>query len=131
MGNRLAELLFRTQSKIGQNGRDQIFNGVAPSEDLCAGQAAAAEVRLERLDQPAFMLRVEIVFDARRPGEALDLGTAGMPVLFKGEDRAKRFRAARSSREAHELNPAVGQCQRYRAVRSPKVNANGEAGGVR
>jgi hypothetical protein len=129
--NWLAELLLRAMTQVGENARDQIFNRIAAAEDLCAGQAAAAEVRLERLDQPALVFGVQIVLDACRPGKALDLGSASLLVLLEVEDRAKRFGDTRSSREADHLHRAVWQREGYRAVRRAEVNANGEAGGVR
>ena len=127
-----AKLPFCRQSQIGQDARDQILNGVAPPEDLCASQVAAGQVRLQRLNQPAFVLGMKIMLDRRWPREALNLSTARVLVLLQVEHRAKRFRVATRSREARPSSTVPsGSASAIELFVVPKSMPSGGADGVR
>ncbi len=108
MANRLIKLPFRTQAQIGQDARDQVFNAVAPAKHLGACECAAGEIRLQRLDQAAFVLGLKIVFNRRRSGEALDLRASCMLPLLQIKHRPERLRNPRRRRKRDEFNGSVG-----------------------
>ena len=124
VANGLAELLLGAQAKIGEDARDEVFDGVAAAKDLGPGQGAAGQVGLERLNEPSLVLGVEIVLDAGGAGEALDLDSAGVLVLFQIEERAKRLGRARRGREGDQLNRAVGASEGDGAIGRSEVDAD-------
>ena len=94
-----AELLFGCAAQVFDHARDQILKRVAAAEDLSAGERAAGKMGLERLNEAAFFLRLQIVLDGLRAGERVQaLGRAGLE-LFEIEHRSIRLGCGRCERK--------------------------------
>lgn len=123
--NRLAELLFSGFAQVFEHAGDEIFKLVAAAEDLSTGEGAAGEMGLERLDETAFFVGLEIALDGVGAGEGVDAaGCACGFRLFKIEDGAERWRLNRAEREGDELHRAVGGHNRDGAIGGSKVDAD-------
>ena len=124
MANRPIEMPFCTQAQIGQDTRDQVFNAVATAKHLGAGECAAGEIRLQRLDQPAFVFGLKIVLDRRRSSEAFCLGASSMLPLFEIKHRPERLRNPHRRRKRDELHSPIASRERDGAVRSTEINSD-------
>lgn len=108
MTDGLTELLFRVETKIGQDARDEVFDGVAATEDLCARQGATGEVGFERLNETAFVLGVEIVLDGGGAGKTLDVAAACLFELLEIKDGTKGFSCGCRCRKRSKFKLAFG-----------------------
>ena len=124
VAHRHAKLPLGMQAQVGQHARDQIFHGVMPPQNLGAGEQAAGQVALERLNQPPLVLGLQILFDGPRPGPRLQVTASGFFVLLKIEHRAERFRAAARGDKAHQLH-RIARGPRQRTVGGSKIDADG------
>lgn len=89
VAHRLAKLLFRMEAEVGEDARDEVFDGVAAPEDLGSGESAAGQVGLERLDEAPFVLGVEVMLDCAWAGEAFEMVATCLLELLEVKDGAE------------------------------------------
>lgn len=121
----LAELLLCAETEVGQDARDEIFDGVAAAEDLRASESAAGEIGLQRLNEAAFVFGVEVVLDAGGASEAFDVSPRGLLVLLQVEDGAEGFGCRNRCGERDEFNVAFSGGEGDGTVGGSEVDADG------
>ena len=108
--------------EIGQDARDEVFEGVGPAEDLGGGKALDRQVALERLDEAAggqaFGLSGQVACDGSRAGRR----THAAGYALEEEDGAE---TGRPVVEAEKIDLAIAAGTRDRAVSGAEVDTDG------
>ena len=97
--------------------RDQRLEGVVPGPDAGPLERPIGEIGLERLQEPALGLRLEILLDRGGPG---DRWLPGLEVQHGGKRRLPPDRG----RELHEPGVACRVGDRHGAVRGAEIDAD-------
>ena len=98
-----SELALGVQAQIGQDARNQVFEAEMAAKNLRPGQVAAAQVALQRLDQPALLFGVEIMLDRRGASPAPDAHMAGLTHPFEIQHRPERLGFSAAPGKAHQV----------------------------
>ena len=70
-------------TQVAEDARDQFLQGPALPEHFCSLETAAAEKRLHRLDQPAFVLGFEVALNSFRSRPGLHQELVLLPDLLQ------------------------------------------------
>src|SRR5271169_1870178 len=100
------ELMLRLFAQVPENPGDQVFKGVPSPENLRAVEIAAAEKRLERLNQSPLHVREKIVLDALWAGPRLQGIHTTFLHLLKVQQRPICVSYASQVRELGKLSLA-------------------------
>ena len=119
-----SKLLFGFLPQIPENTSDEIFQSPTPAKHLGGLQSAAAEKRLHRLDQPAFVIGFEIMLDALRPAPGFHEEFVLLPDLLQVEQGTVRFCKSAGKREGCESDARSRIGASDRAVRCSEVDAD-------
>src|SRR5579872_1236428 len=94
------------------------------AEDFGSGKGPAGQMRLERLNQTALFLGIEVPLDGFRAGVAVYAAqTARSLRLFEVQYRSTRRNLFTAKEEAGELNVSAGLQHGHGAVRRSKIDA--------
>src|ERR1700733_11275033 len=96
--------MLRLFPQVPENPGDQIFKGVPSPENLRAVEVAAAQKRLERLNQSPLHVRGKIVLDALWAGPRLEGIPSTFLHLLKIQQRPIGVSRASQVRELGKLN---------------------------
>src|SRR5580698_3256179 len=90
---------------VTDHAGNQVFKFVATAHNLSPGQCAAGKVRLERLDETALFLGLEISLDGRGAGKTKRSARTGFRFrLLEIKYRTKRLDLRAQRRERSELD---------------------------
>ena len=76
-------------AQIGEDARDQIFEGAMAAEYRRSCQRAIGQVGFERLNKPALVLGRQVVLDSGWSSPRMCLCPASVPLLLQVEDGSK------------------------------------------
>src|SRR5579859_1683335 len=126
IANLSAKLALRIEPQIREDAGDQILKGEVAAQDFGAGEIVRAQVALQRLNEPALLLRIEIMFDRGGAGPRTDTQMPTLANALHVEHRAEGLRLAAAPREAHQIDLAPGRGQCDGAVGGAEVDADGK-----
>jgi hypothetical protein len=122
-GDGTLEEVFCVTAQVGEDAGDQVFEELAAPEDLCAGEAAAGEIRLERLNEAALGIGGKVAFNALGSTPGVELRACLCFRLLEVEERAVGGGESAESGEVRELDAAVLVCACDGAVGGAEVDA--------
>lgn len=77
-------------AQVGEHAGDEVFQLVAAAKDFSAGEGAAGEMGLQRLDEAALLFGLEVVLDGGGAGKDVGpLGSGGGFGLLEVENGAE------------------------------------------
>jgi hypothetical protein len=124
-----SELLLGLRAEVGEEEGEEIDDGVRAREDAGRLEAAIGDVGLERLDEAALALGLEVAIDGAWPGDGL-VATARVPSIgMEVEDGAKGVGGAALVAEARQRD-AIAVRDADGAVGGAEVEADGASRGV-
>ena len=124
-----SQLTFRLFAQVGQDAGDEVFEAVAPAEDIRGRQSAAGQVGLERLNQPSFRFSSEVLLDGDRAGPRLDGRAPALLHVFQVQKRTIRFRLAALVLEPRQRHIRSAGCETDRAIGGSKIDSDRGAAG--
>ena len=120
----------RMVAELEQEGREQVFEGVAPAQNLGLGEVGRGREGLEGLDEPRLQRVLHIGLDG--PGAGLHRAFGGLLGRgVEGQGRAEGEELALGRRKPHQPGRLARQGEGHDGVGGAEVHPQGEAGGGR
>src|ERR1700761_8618501 len=96
-----------------------------PTKNLCAGKRAAGKVRLERLDEAAFLIRIQIMLNGLWAGVTVSaLHATGCLHLLQIQHGAEGWNRLAKKGKRRYLYLPIGPRQRHRTVGGAEVDTD-------